>query len=242
MLNLLHGELYRLLHKRSMYIYFALLAVGYALIVFVRSGGFMPESLVDDAISAFAFLPVVVGGFFFAALYTDDLSAKNLISLVGFGINKTKIVIAKFILVALLNGIVFVIAPVFHGALYALFGQGVSGEALSLLYADVLKLFLMTAAFSALAGILVYGLQRPTIALVAYVLLAFNVVSGLIATLLNMVDPLLKSHLIPGITDNILMGLISGNSFVYPAAEYFVYVALVLVASAFVFTKKEMEF
>ena len=86
MLNYMRGELYRLLHKKSLYLFFGALALGYTLVAFVRSGGLGEDSLLGDAANFFGYLPALAGGFLFAAVYTDDLSAKSLATLVGFGI------------------------------------------------------------------------------------------------------------------------------------------------------------
>ncbi|MCL1799208.1 MAG: hypothetical protein FWG23_05685 [Eggerthellaceae bacterium] len=242
MIRLIRGEFYRLLHKKSTYLYFALLAVGYFLVAFVRSGGFTAQSVVDDALNAFVFLPVLVGGFLFAAVYTDDLNARNLAVLVGFGISKTKVVLAKLVCAAVLNAAAFALVPLFHVAVYALFGSAATTDALGSVYAVAFKFYLTTVAFSALSGIVVYGLQRTTFAVVAFVLLAFNVVSGLAASLFGLIDPALRDHLIPGITDRIVSGVVFGSPVAGALVEYIAYVAFAVAVSAVVFHRKEMEF
>jgi len=77
MLRLINGEIYRLLHKKSMYIYFCSLAAGYFLIAFIRSGGLNAQSIVNDAFNFFNFLPAIAGGFLFSTIYTDDLTRKT---------------------------------------------------------------------------------------------------------------------------------------------------------------------
>jgi len=242
MINLIGGEIYRLLHKKSMYIYFASLAAAYILLAFIRSGGFRPESVLTDAVSAFGLLPAIAGGFLFSAIYTDDLNSKNLISLVGFGISKVKIVVAKFALMALFGTVIFGIAPLFHCAAYALFGQIATMDAVMTISAISLKYLLVTVAFSALAGIVVYGFQRTTFAIVMYLLLAFNIISSLLTIGLNMIDPMLRNHLISGITDRIMTGIMSGSSSALSIMEYIIYVLIAATLTAAVFYKKEMEF
>jgi len=242
MLRYIRGEIYRIIHKKSMYIFFAAVAVGYFLITYIRSGGFTAESIVDEAISLFNFLPVLAGGFLFAAIYTDDLNSKNLISLVGFGLSKTKIVIAKLILIALFSAVVFGFIPVFHCAVFRLLGWTATAGIWTTVYAVSLKFFLMTVAFSVLSGIVVYGLQRTTFAIVTYILLAFNIVSGLIATGLRTFAPSLTEHLMSGISDRIMAGVVGGGPLTLPVIEYVVYVVIAAAISVAVFYKKEMEF
>jgi len=245
MLKLIRGEIYRLLHKKSMYIYFGVVAAGYFLIAFVRSGGFGEESLVKDAINLFVAFPVLAGGFFFTAIYTDDLNSKNLITLVGYGISKAKIMLAKFLLIIMSGAAFFCLLPLFHYAVYAALGCVATASQLVMIFAVSLKFLLMTLAFSALSSIVVFGLQRTTFAVVTYLLLAFSVVGTLITAISNVLELNLASHLASGITDRILAGIISGGSLAslaLPVAEYIAYVGIASVLSAVAFYKKEMEF
>jgi hypothetical protein len=241
-LKYIRGELYRLFHKKSIYIFFTALAAGYLLITYIRSGGFKAESIADDAIQLFQFLPVLAGGFLFAAINTDDLNCKNLISLVGFGLSKIIIVISKFILITLLCAIVFGLAPLLHCGVYSLLGWTATVGTWTAVYAISVKYFLITVAFSVLSGIVVYGLQRTTFAIVTYILLAFGIVSGLLTTGLRTFAPGLTRYLMSGISDKIMINIISGGSLTSPITQYVVYVAIVMALSALVFHKKEMEF
>jgi len=247
MLKLLRGEIYRLLHKKSMYIYFGALAVAYVLISYIRSGEFGEGYIVVDAGNYFEFLPALVGGFLFAAIYTDDLSSKSLITLVGFGLGKVKIVLAKFILMALFGTVVFGLIPLLLFAVHAVFGWVASVDSMMMVYALALKALLVSLAFAALSGIVAYGLQRTTFAMVLYILLTFNIVSGLIATVLNLEFissflPNLSDHLMSGISRRMLVGMIGDGSLMLPAVEYIIYVIFAIALSVLAFRKKEMEF
>ena len=242
MLKLINGEIYRFLHKKSVYAYFGALAVGYILFAFVRSGGLHEESVVNDAIKFFSFSPALIGGLLFSTIYTDDLNAKNLITLVGYGLSKTKIVLAKFILAALLGAAAFGLLPLFHYAVYAVFDCVASPVQIGTLYAVSLKFLLMTLAFCALSSITVYGLQRATFAVVTYILFAFGVISTLLTAVINVLELNLYEHLLSGVTDRIMAGVI-GNAALAPAiAQYAVYVIIAVALSAAAFNKKEMEF
>jgi len=247
MIRLIHGEIYRLAHKRSLYIYFALLAACYAFLAFVRSGGFDSESILRDAGSFFEYMPVLAGGFLFAAVYTDDLNSKTLISLVGFGTGKTKIVVVKFILMAVFCIAAFGLAPLFLFGIHAALGWPAPADVLLQVYMISFKQFLVSVGFAALSGIVVYGLQRTTFAIVAYVLLAFGIISGLASWILNSdfvsaLFPGLSSHLMAGISGRIYMAAAKGEPFIMPLIEYAIYVAVAIALSSLAFRKKEMEF
>jgi len=242
MLRLLRGEIYRLTHKKSAYVYFLGLAVAYVLLAYVRSGGFTGSSVLDDAMTFFGLLPALAGGFLFAAVYTDDLNSRNLIALVGFGLGKTRIIIAKALLMAGSSLVIFAVVPVVHAGLYGVLGSPASPAVWTTLYAVSAKYWLMTVAFAVLSGIVVYGLQRTTFAVVAYILLAFGVVSGLLATGLKAFAPGLAGYLVGGITDKIAAGLAAGGALVGPILQLAVYLVIAGTVSAIVFNKKEMEF
>ena len=242
MFKLIRAELYRLLRKKSLYIYFGALAAGYFLVAFIRSGGFNEGSVLNDALALFSLLPALAGGFLFAAVYTDDLSSKNLTVLVGGGASKAIIVIAKFILMALSGAAVFSLMPLYHFAVYAALGQAPATGVAAAVYAAALKYYLTSIAFAALSGVVVYGLQRATFAIVTYILLAFGVVSGLFAIALDTFAPGLKEHMMPGITDRIFLGLIGGGPLAAPVIEYAAYVLGFIALSALAFYRKEMEF
>ena len=247
MLKVLNGEIFRLLHKKSMYIYFCSLAVGYFLIAFIRSGGFNEQSILDDAMNFFNFLPALAGGYLFSAIYTDDLTAKNLITLVGFGMNKARIVLVKFILTALFGAVIYALAPLLLYVVHAVFGWTATAGTMTTVYAVSLKYLLTTLGYSVLSGIAVYGLQRTTFAMVLYILLAFNVIGGLVTVfLVNMLGANLATHitnrLLSGLTDRILTGLASGTSLTAPIIEYVIFIAIAAAVSIMAFNKKEMEF
>jgi ABC-type transport system involved in multi-copper enzyme maturation permease subunit len=242
MLKLIQGEIYRVLHKKSMYVYFGVLAIAYILLAFIRSGGFSETAIVKDAITFFSFCPALVGGFLFAAIYSDDLNSKNLITLVGFGIGKTKIVLAKFMLAILFGMVCFGIMPLFHSAVYALFGYTATASQIAMLYAVSLKFLLMTLAYCTLSSIVVYGLQRATFAVVAYILFSFSVISTLLIAVINILGLDFYSHLFSGITDRIMTGLVSGGPLISPVIEYCAFVLMAVAFSALSFSKKEMEF
>jgi len=243
MLNYIRGELYRHSRKKSLYLYFGALAVGYFLLAYMRSGGFKADSVLHHAESLFQYLPPFAGGFLFAAIYTDDLNSKNLISLMGFGLDKAKIVTSKLILMALFGTLAFGLAALFHCGVYALLGYGPTGEAFGQIFVMVLGQLLTTLAFAVLSGAVVYGTQRTTFSFVAYILLSFGMVSSLLAMGLKSFAEGLTKYLMIGIAGRITLPMMEGNA--PPAGAvvaYLVYVAVAAVLSAVAFYQKEMEF
>lgn len=242
MFNLIRGELYRLLHKKSLYLYFGVLTIGYILLAVMRSGGFNNESVIGDASSLFFLTPALVGGFLFSAIYTDDLIAKNLITLVGYGLSKSKIVITKVILAAFFVTVIFGLLPLVHSAIYMVLGCTVTAEQLAAVYALSVRYLLMTLAYTSLSSIVVDGVQRSTFAVVSYILLAFSIIGQLLMMITHMLKIDISDHLISGITNRIMVGILDSNVPLLPIIEYAVYIIVSSALAVITFNKKEMEF
>jgi len=238
--NLVRGELYRVARKKSLFVYLGALVVAYLLVAFIRSGGFTATSAVTDAMTLFGFLPAFAGVILFTSVYTDDLDSRNLIALVGFGLGKARIVVTKLVVFALLAAVVYALVPLLHGGAYALLGAPVANW--WLVYASAIQALLMTVGCAALAGILVYGLQKTTLGVLAYVLLALGVVASLLSIGLKMVAPWFIPHLLTGVTGRVFAGLAGTAPIGWPLIEFGAYVVAAVVASTIVFTRKEMEF
>jgi len=243
MLDLFRGELYRILHKRNMYLFLGIVFFAYLAITFMRANSFGPDSVVTDAATMLQLMPAVLGGYFFTAVFTDDLSAKNLITLVGYGTSRTKIVLTKLALMALFTVICFVLIALLHLGAYAVFGFAATASQIRLVGAVIVQFILMTLGFAAVAAIVVYGTQKPTFAVVTYFMLAFNVVTMLINAASSLLNVNLSAHLISGTTSQMMMGFAApGGNVLAPLLEYLGYVVLAVVAAIILFKNREMEF
>lgn len=245
MRNLFKGEAYRLFHKRNMYLYLGAVFIGYLLIAFMRSGGFTASSVVDDAGNLFQLMPALLGGYFFTSLYSDDLTSKNLITLVGYGTSRTRIVLTKLALMALFTAASFAVLVGLHLGIYALLGAAATGPAIHAVLAFAVQAALATLGFAAVASVVVYGLQRPTFAVVTYFMLAFSVVAMLINAATSMLNIDLSGHLISGTTSQIMAGLVvpgAAGSIMAPGLELLGYLALATAAALYLFKNREMEF
>ncbi|MDR2524818.1 MAG: hypothetical protein LBC83_01275 [Oscillospiraceae bacterium] len=247
MLRYLRGEIYRLLRKKSFYIYFGAFALGYVILAFIRMGSSGERQMLKDAESLFMFLPPVVGSYLFAAIYTDDLHAKNLPALIGFGVGRIRIVLSKLLLMSLFGTVLLALVPLFMYAVHTVFGASPTGAVFGEVYAWGLKALMETVAFASLSAVAVYGLQRATFGIAVYLLLSLGVVSQLLSALfrweaVHELLPGLAEHLMAGISLRMLMGLMGNGAVVLPAVEYAVYVTVAAALAALAFHKKELEF
>ncbi len=242
MTSMMRADLYRLFHKRSLWRYLGALALGYALLAFVRSGGLGVESVVGDASTLFSLTPPFLGGFLFTSIYLDDLSSGNLATLIGRGLPRRSIVVAKLLVSTLLCVVLFGLVPIVHAGLYLLLGHGPSGSELAMIYAVSSKYLLMTLGYVSLSSVVAYAFQRPTFGVVAYFLLAFGVVDAVLMLGAGALHVEVAGHLLSGVTDRILACPLNGRCVsLLPVFDYL----LILVTSSalclFALYKKETE-
>jgi len=244
MLKLLNAELYRLSRKGTMYAYFAAMLLVYLAVTFIRSGGFREESVVFDCYDFFGAFPTLAGGFLFSAIYAEDLSSKNLISLVGFGINKAKIILVKFILAVVFAAVLLFGLAAVHVITYSVLGAQVTSEQVGVVFIIAVRFLLMTFAYTAVASLAVYGLQRVTFAVVTYFMFSLGMITGLILLVSSQLKVLehVPEHIPSGLVTKIMNGLEKGGPLLRPFAEYLVFIAVIIALSVFAFHKKEMEF
>jgi len=243
MLNLFRGEVYRIFHKRNTYVYLGAVLLGYLAITFMRSRGFNENSVFTDASNVFQFMPALLGGYFFTGIFSDDLTSKNLITLVGYGTSRVKIVVTKLLLMVAFSTGAFALLTAVHFGIYALLGHAATGPVVGFVFAVALQNLLLTIGFAVVAAIVVYGTQKPTFAAVTYFMLAFNVVTMIIRAVTGMLDIDLSGRLLSGTAANIMLGLVTpGGSGAAPWVEYLAYLALAIGAAIFVFKRREMEF
>ncbi|MDR0591260.1 MAG: hypothetical protein LBG75_01725 [Candidatus Nomurabacteria bacterium] len=247
MFNYIRAEVYRVLHKKSLYIYFGCIAVGYTLLTLISAGAANETSVGRDAANLFFLLPAVVGGYLFATLLGDDLSSKNLTTLIGFGMNKAKIVVSKLLLVAGLSAVILGITPLFMAGIYAVIGHSPSTASLEGAYTESFSMWLTLIACTAIASIATYGLQRVTFAMVLYLLLALRVIDQLLSmvfswNLIRDLAPNLSDYLVTSITSRIQLGATLDGTMLAAIIEYGVVLVVATVLSVIVFNKKESEF
>jgi ABC-type transport system involved in multi-copper enzyme maturation permease subunit len=247
MFNYLRAETYRLLHKKSLFIFLAIITIGYLLIIFSRSGN-LSEALILKDVDLFTLLPPLVGGVLFAAIYTDDLNSKNLSTLVGFGLAKIKVVATKFILATAVSALLFGLVPLVMYLAYTVLGCPVSGQTMVRIYLAILRYFLLTVSFMALSGVVVYGLQRSTVAIVTYVVLSLGMIAQLLKMLFNThfvtgILPNANQHLPSNIVDQLHANLATGSGpIIWLGTELVIYVIIAIIISTILFNRKEMEF
>jgi ABC-type transport system involved in multi-copper enzyme maturation permease subunit len=204
-------------------------------------------SLENEALTVFPYLSALIGGYLFAAIYTDDLNSKNLITLVGFGLGKTRIIISKLILMTLVAACIYAVIPLWAYGVLAVLGHVQAAAALGTAYAFVFKILLTTIVYGLIGSIVVYGVQRTTFAIVTYLVFALGIVDGMLFMMFKIPliaenVPTIGNYLVESVTTSIFKGIVGGTSISGSIIVYIIYIAVPGILSILAFRKKEMEF
>ena len=239
MLNLIKADAYRILFKKNFYIYFISLFVLYCLILLFQSNSLTEAGIISQANSIFTFLTLIGGGYLFATIYNDDLNAKSLPALIGFGKKRITIIISKLILTIIISSIVFLLGYVTLYLSFMALGlnidQSTNIALIKIMFTNLLKLW----AFCNIVSILVYGTQKATTSIVIFVLLAANIISQLLFVLFSQfkgtID--LTVYLISPIVNELV-----NNVSIQTITPYIIYNALFIALAYVMFRKKDLEF
>lgn len=238
MFNYIKSEFYRILNKKSMYIFLGICMIGYIIITLMRIKEMTDASIIGEANFVFTFVSILGGGFMFATIYNDDLTAKTLIPLIGFGEKRIIIAISKIIITIILMSILLISALIAFYLIFTLIGFNVETNILKELYPQ----FLLTIAYSIVASVLVYGTQKATISIVAFVLLSTGFISQLLLMLLesnlikNLIGDVARFTIYP-----IVIKLVDKVN-IQTIIPYLIYIIVIIVLSIITFKKKELEF
>jgi ABC-type transport system involved in multi-copper enzyme maturation permease subunit len=235
MFNYIKAEIYRIFTKKSMYIYFATLLILYILYIFIRSKVLTESSIFAEASQVFFFLSLFGGGYLFATIYNDDLNAKSLPTLIGFGMKRSVIIISKMTINVVMTLLMFFSACIAFYLIFYVIGlkmdNNMINDVLELMFSYLFRLF----AYSSIASVVVYGTQKATMAMVTFILLVTMFVDQVLITFLN--DALGEIFIVI-----LIVGKLISNLSVVTVISYLVYVVVFIVLSILAFRKKELEF
>ncbi|MCL2772952.1 MAG: hypothetical protein FWD71_06345 [Oscillospiraceae bacterium] len=269
MLSYIKADMYRILHKKSFYIYYAGILAIYLLIMFIARGNLTSDNVVMDAGQIFGLAPLFFGGFIFSMVYNDDLTAKSLPSAIGFGINKIVILFSKIIISTLMSIISLLLMFAVYSVSLNLSGIKIDGEGISALLKMLVSPTLLTVVYMAIASIASFGTQKATIALSIYLALGTGIVGSLLNLLLGLsaiknifgniaqytienivsrIDSSIVGQWVAqvtateqGVSDYTTKLAVSDFS-IFPVIQYIIFFGVAVILAAVAFRKKELEF
>lgn len=241
MISYIKADIYRIFNKLKMYRYFGILTILFLILMYIQkdSGG---ERIVAMSDFIFSLVALFGGCYMFNTIYNDDINAKTLPSLIGFGINRITIIISKFILTIVLNLLMFCLFSLVFIIVLIILNTTLSNELLTIIFETAINNYLLVIVYSTIASIFVYGFQKASVSLVIFILLLTSFFTTIFLLITNIqvikdiigdVNNLFIDSLVPqivqekNITDIII---------------YIVYVLISIVISTIAFNKKDLEF
>jgi ABC-type transport system involved in multi-copper enzyme maturation permease subunit len=220
-----------------MYIYFASLLVGYILLMFVQSSNLVNNVLQQGGI-VFDLMLIFGGGFLFATIYNDDLTAKSLPQLIGFGKKRTTIVISKIIISIILSVIVYFAAYAAFYLLVTSFGVSIDADTnkklLLFLFNSLFKLF----AYYSIGSIAAYGTQKATVSVVVFTVFATGLGEQMIMLLFAQFQNIID---LTGCAVLLIVGKLVENPSIETITPYIITLLILTVISIIAFRKKDLK-
>lgn len=174
-------------------------------------------------------------------VFSDDLKAKTAQVAIGVGVSKAKVVVSKFLELAVLLAVdmalVMGLSVAMSGILGSMMTAAQIGELARTLVVDMLA---GNLAYSTLVFVLLFSTQSMTLAVLSFLALKFHLVSGLI-NMTQYVKPL--QHLNLGsYTLSTMLGKAGASLALIPVLAVIAYIGASLLATTLIYRKKELEF
>ena len=244
MTNYLSADLRRILHKQSFLGSVGAFAVLFAVLVFIYfNPSFTAEMYAAKATSFLSF-----GVFVFMSVYADDFKCRSMQVAIGYGMPRSRIILAKLLEsasllfgTAVIMGILVLCTPVILGL------APTTQQLMSLALTVAAEMF-RALGYLALSAIPVFFSQDAVGGIIAYVLLSSKTVYIVLSMVLGqelLVNTIgdLTQYLYTTQLYMVKADLMGGNPFIFPfVAALLIYIFLPTVIAVIGFRKKELEF
>ena len=249
MTNYLSADLRRILHKQSFLGSVGAFAVLFAVLVFIYfNPSFTAEMYAAKATSFLSFFPLIIGVFVFMSVYADDFKCRSMQVAIGYGMPRSRIILAKLLEsasllfgTAVIMGILVLCTPVSLGL------APTTQQLMSLALTVAAEMF-RALGYLALSTIPVFFSQDAVGGIIAYVLLSSKTVYIVLSMVLGqelLVNTIgdLTQYLYTTQLYMVKADLMGGNPFIFPfVAALLIYIFLPTVIAVIGFRKKELEF
>lgn len=249
MLNYIHADLKRITNKKSFYIFgFINILLFEALVFIMSSNNFTSEKYLTIIAMVLDLMPLIIGIYIFSIVYLDDLHSKSIQTAIGFGFKRSEVILVKFINTILISSIISILmfgAIIITGLLYNLQMSSASYINISkILTMGILQILL----YSSLASLVVYGVQKASTSITAFILFVTHTFFLLGSMVLNQsfiidlvgdVTKYLPSALLSSLNLSFLSGQRPETYLVLMILFYFI---ASFIGSTLLFKHKELEF
>ena len=245
MMNYLSADLRRILHKQSFLGSVGAFAVLFAVLVFIYfNPSFTAEMYVAKVTSFLSFFPLIIGVFVFMSVYADDFKCRSMQVAIGYGMPRSRIILAKLLEsatlllgIAVIMGILVLCTPV-------ALGLAPNTQQLMSLALTVIAEMLRALGYLALSTIPVFFSQDAVAGIITDVLLSSKTVYIVMSMVLGqefLGD--LTQYLYTTQLYAVKANLMDGNPCIIPfVTALLIYIFLPTIIAIIGFRKKELEF
>ena len=249
MMNYLSADLRRILHKQSFLGSVGAFAVLFAVRGFIYfNPSFTAEMYVAKVTSFLSFFPLIIGVFVFMSVYADDFKCRSMQVAIGYGMPRSRIILAKLLEsatlllgIAVIMGILVLCTPV-------ALGLAPNTQQLMSLALTVIAEMLRALGYLALSTIPVFFSQDAVAGIIADVKKKKKTVYIVMSMVLGqefLVDTIgdLTQYLYTTQLYAVKANLMDGNPCIIPfVTALLIYIFLPTIIAIIGFRKKELEF
>ena len=250
MKNLIKGDIRRILSKKSLWIAFIIAILTnivttlfYLYKVKYSSFNYMQGS----STGVLSFGAVIIGIVVFLAVYADDFKSMTIISIIGRGNSRLKIVITKFINSVIITAIFFILQALQVFVMAQLMGIEMTHDELLVQYLIIINGLLITIGYVTMSAIAIYA--TGNIAFSVFMVVMFYMIIPVVLELTSTLPILKNIHLgryelnglISAGLSNIVLGM-TGSGIMILIFSFVIYVGASLAIIYAIFRKKELDF
>jgi hypothetical protein len=232
------ADLYRIMCKKTMYVWFAITLALMLFGLYLSKDGLTRGTIDFVANASLTFFWFIGGTYLLSIVYCDDLKAKTLPSVVGYGNNRASVVMIKLMINVILTMSLLMLAVIAFYLMVTILGVRLDSSDIGAIAKVMMSVAFTGIGFSSVAIVVGYGLQQSTIAIVMFVLLNSNLFVLFIQFMLdrlNLTD--LADYLLRPIVTNLL-----DNTHIVTILPYVAYVTVFTLLTVLIFNHRDLEF
>lgn len=247
--NYIGADLRRIFQKQSFLGAFGAFAGCFAILVFIYfNPSFTAEMYISKMTGFMSFFPLVVGLLTFLSVYADDFKCRSMQIVIGYGMPRGRIILAKLLESAVLLLAASAGMAVLLAGAPLLLGLAPTSQQMASLVLTAAAELLRALGYGAISAVAVFLTQNATGGTILYVLLSSKTVY-IIATMLLGQDFLRNTvgdptkYLYTSMLYTCKAELVQGGQpYISLMVALLVYIVLPTVISVVGFRKKELEF
>ncbi len=249
MRRLIWGDFRRILGKKTVGITFilAILYIVGRVNLYYASYDNSPFAAVKYLIRTLPMVSAILSLVIFNAVYADDFKSMSFVTAIGRGIPRTKVVIAKLIVIAILMTVIYSVMTILLNVLVMVPSGGFNHTLTVAWYTTVLVNVYKSYGYIALASMVLYITNNIPLGSVVVILL--HIVMEFSTQIFNLIKILRPFHLdrlnYAGLADNAAADFMIGAygvGIIKLLFGLFFYLAIVIIVTNVLFEKKELEF